>query len=145
MSGEGSTRFDGMDELVRELDRKGRVLVEQVLEDKDGAPQRELWIARIGKPYHRLTTIDPNLFGPVVVSEEIVRGPLPNVWSHRDRLEENRRIVEEDEESARDFLSGTWRINRIVGISIVLLLLGIAAKCAFDRPAPEPEGYRIVQ
>jgi hypothetical protein len=146
MPGNTGVRFEGMDDLLDALDRKGRILVEQVLEGDDGEPVRELWIARIGKPHHRLKTIDPDLFGPVVVSPDLVRGPLPNAWSHRNRLEANHRAVESTTRDAESYLNGTHWVNLVIGIAMLLLFLTVAVKCTIDhQTAPEPEGVRIVQ
>lgn len=146
MPGKKTAQFDGLDDLVRALDSKGRVLVEQVTPNRNGEMERELWIARIGKPDHRLKTVDPDLFGPVIVSEEIQRGPLPNVWSHRNRLQANREMTHKAAHSAGRYLEGSDLVSRVVGIAVSLIFLSAVATCVYtSATAPEPEGYRVVQ
>ncbi|MEQ9327482.1 MAG: hypothetical protein RJQ21_09310 [Rhodospirillales bacterium] len=146
MSVNNPAGFPGLDDLIRDLDRKGRILVEQVLEVDDGDPVRELWIARIGKPHHRLRTVDPALFGPVVVCPDILRGPLPNVWSHRDRLEANRAAIWKDTVSAGRYLDRAELGSKITGIVICLIFLSLVTTCVYkEATKPEPEDYRVVQ
>lgn len=146
MAEERTAKFDGLDDLIRDLDRKGRVLVEQVTRNRNGEMERELWIARIGKPDHRLKTVDPDLFGPVIVSEELRRGPLPNAWSHHNRLQTNREMTLKAASSAGRYLEGSGLVSRVIGIAVTLLLLSAVATCIYQAAtAPEPEGYRVVQ
>jgi hypothetical protein len=146
MAEERTAKFYGLDDLIRDLDRKGRILVEQVLEVDDGEPVRELWIARIGKPHHRLRTVDPALFGPVVVSPDILRGPLPNAWSHRDRLEANRAAIWKDTVSAGKYLDRAELGSKITGIVICMIFLSLVTTCVYkEATRPIPEEYRVVQ
>lgn len=146
MSGNKPDGYPGLDDLIRDLDRKGRILVEQVTRNQNGEMEREIWIARIGKPDHRLKTVDPDLFGPVIVCEEIQRGPLPNVWSHHNRLQTNREMTLKAASSAGRYLKGSDLVSRVIGIAVSLLLLSAVATCVYQAAtAPEPEGYRVVQ
>ena len=90
--------------------------------------------------------VDPALFGPVVVSPDILRGPLPNAWSHRDRLEANRAAIWKDTVSAGKYLDRAEPGSKITGIVICMIFLSLVTTCVYkEATRPIPEEYRVVQ
>ena len=107
-----------LDDLVKRLDEPGLVLVEELHPGRSGDHERKLHIARLSKPQNPVRSIDPDLFGPILASNRLERGPLPNYWSHPNRLEENFAIVRKQATGARRFLG----LSKIVNGTLFFLL-----------------------
>lgn len=108
-----------LDDLIDRLDKPGLVLVEELHPGPSGRDERKLHIARLSKPQNPVRSIDPDLFGPILASNRLERGPLPNYWSHPDRLEENFAIVRKQATGARRFLG----LSKAVNATLFFLLL----------------------
>lgn len=112
--------------LVAALDRPNRILVEEVYPGRSGEEtNRHLWIAKTNKPDHILKSVDSDLFGLVVSSNLLVRGPDLNVWSHRNRYDDNLERVSRMAGNSRTFLRRTRLLNSFIGIGIIIFFVAI--------------------
>ncbi|MEQ8709296.1 MAG: hypothetical protein RIC36_09920 [Rhodospirillales bacterium] len=115
------------DQLVRKLDRRNRVLVLHVSQSEDGREQPSLWIAAAKEPIRKLELVDSELVGRAILSDQLVRGPDVNTWSHRKRLAANRKLVATAEYKAAVFIRRNLMVNKAFGL---LTLVGIGAVIA---------------
>ncbi|MRG71485.1 hypothetical protein GH722_06890 [Alphaproteobacteria bacterium HT1-32] len=115
-----------LEKLAAALNRPNRILVEEVLPGSAGAEtDRRLWIAKTNKPDHSLRPVDPDLFGMIVTSDLLIRGPDPNVWSHRDRYDDNLKRVTRMAKNSGRFLRQSLLINALIGIATLVFVITI--------------------
>ncbi len=115
-----------LEKLAAALNRPNRILVEEVLPGSAGAEtDRRLWIAKTNKPDHSLRPVDPDLFGMIVTSDLLIRGPDPNVWSHRDRYYDNLKRVTRMAKNSGRFLRQSLLINALIGLATLVFVITI--------------------
>lgn len=113
--------------LCEALDKRNRVLVLQVSLDEHGRENPDLWISPVRHTERRLITVDSELVGKAILSDDIVRGPDPHTWSHRKRLEANKRMIASAEVRAANFIRRNLFVNKVIGIAVIIAVVAMTA------------------